>query len=131
MRHTAIGVGFAAVILASAAFAEEEKPLSPTEARKQVGKEIIVQMEVRAAKNRLERRGEIYLDAEDDFRDSKNFAIVITKKGAAKFKEAGIDDPAEHFRGKIVRAKGTVKEVQEVPRIEIDDPAQLKIVEKK
>jgi hypothetical protein len=38
-------------------------------------------MEVTAAKDRLEKRGEIYLDAEDDFRDEKNFAVVITRQG--------------------------------------------------
>ena len=75
-------------------FAGEEKPLSPQAARKKVGEKITVQMKVQAAKDRLENRGEIYLDAETDFRDEKNFAVVITKTGAAKLKEAGIDDPA-------------------------------------
>ena len=32
-------------------------------------------------KDRLEKRGEIYLDAEEDFKDEKNFAVVITKAG--------------------------------------------------
>src|SRR5262245_54144453 len=107
------------------ALAEEAKPLGPVEARKQVGKEITVKMEVKAAKDRLEKRGEIYLDAEEDFKDEKNFAVVITKKGAASLKEAGIDDPAGHFKGKTIRATGTVKEVDGVPRIEIDDAKQV------
>ena len=96
------------------------------EARKQVGKEITVKMEVKTAKDRLEKRGEIYLDAEEDFKDEKNFAVVITKKGAASLKDAGITDPAAHFKGKTIRATGKVKEVDDVPRIEIEDAKQIR-----
>ncbi|MFT3920983.1 MAG: hypothetical protein QM778_00465 [Myxococcales bacterium] len=49
------------------------KPLTPMEARKKVGEQILVEMEVKTAKDRLEKRGEIYLDAELDFRSEKNF----------------------------------------------------------
>lgn len=114
-----------------AVMAEDAKPLTPAEAVKKVNEKVIVQMEVKAAKNRLEKRGEIYLDSEEDFRDEKNLGVVITKAGAAKFKEAGIDDPAEHFLGKTLRVIGTVLLKEERPRIEIDDPDQIGIVEKK
>jgi len=80
-------------------------------------------------KDRLENRGEIYIDSEKDFRDEKNFAVVITEKGANRFKEKGIKDPAKHFEDREIRAKGIVKVVQSVPRIEIDDPDQIAIVE--
>ena len=63
-------------------------------------------MEVKTAKDRLEKRGEIYLDAEEDFKDEKNFAVVITKKGAASLKEAGIADPADHFKGQDHHREG-------------------------
>ena len=39
----------------SAIAADKEKPLTPLEARKQIGKEITVKMEVKAAKDRLEK----------------------------------------------------------------------------
>ena len=107
--------------------ADEPQSLGPVEARKQVGKEITVRMEVKTAKDRLEKRGEIYLDAEEDFKSEKNFAVVITKKGAASLKGAGISDPADHFKGKTITAKGTVKEVDDVPRIEIDDAKQIAV----
>jgi DNA/RNA endonuclease YhcR with UshA esterase domain len=115
----------------SLALAAEGKPLTPVEARKQVGKKITVEMTVKAAKNRLEKRGEIYLDSEMNFRDEKNFAVVITRNGAASLKKAGITDPAEHFKGKKIREIGTVKEVDEIPRIEIDDARQIRLVEGK
>ncbi len=104
---------------------DHTKPLTATEARKQIGKEVTVKMEVKTAKDRLEKRGEIYLDAEEDFKDEKNFAVVITKKGAASLKEAGIADPADHFKSKTITAKGTVKEVDGVPRIEIDEAKHI------
>lgn len=116
------------VALVGAAGAVGDRPLSPVEARKKVGEKITVGMTVQSAKDRLEKRGEIYLDAEPDFKDEKNFAVVITKAGAAKLKEAGIADPAGHFMGKTIRATGTVKEVDKVPRIEIDDAGQIKVV---
>src|SRR5262245_37141113 len=107
------------------------KPLPPIEARTKVGEKITVEMAVATAKDRLEQRGEIYLDAELDFRDEKNFAVVITKAGAAKLKEAGIDDPAGHFMDKFIRATGEVKLVQNIPRIEIDEAKQISIVQPK
>lgn len=110
--------------------AAADKPLTPVEARKKVGEKVVVEMTVRAAKDRLEKRGEIYLDAEEDFRDEKNFAVVITKEGAAALKTTGIADPAEHFKNKKIRAAGLVKEVDDVPRIEISEAKQISLAEK-
>jgi hypothetical protein len=115
----------------SPVIAIEDKPLSPVQAREKVGEKITVEMTVQAAKDRLEKRGEIYLDAEPNFRDKKNFAVVITKAGAASLKKAGIDDPAAHFKDKKIRATGKVKEVDGVPRIEIDDAKQIRLVQSK
>jgi DNA/RNA endonuclease YhcR with UshA esterase domain len=115
------------LLLPAVIAAEADKPLTPVEARKQIGKEITVQMEVKAAKDRLEKRGEIYLDSEEDFKDEKNFAVVIMKKGAESLKDAGIPHPAEHYMGKTITAKGVVKEVDGVPRVEVDEAKQLMI----
>jgi hypothetical protein len=111
--------------------ADPDKPLTPVAARAKVGEKITVEMTVHAAKDRLENRGEIYLDAETDFRDPKNFAVVITRTGAASLKEKGIADPADHFKDRTIRATGTVKEVDGVPRIEIDAADQIRAVEPK
>jgi hypothetical protein len=119
------------LIIAGTAVAADDKALTPVEARKKVGETITVEMTVRSTKDRLEKRGEIYMDAEPDFRDAKNFALVITKAGAASLKLAGIDNPAEFFKDKKVRATGTVKEVEKVLRIEIEDAKQIKPVEQK
>ncbi len=118
------------IVAASLFAADEDKPLTAVEARKKVGSKITVRMEVKAAKDRLENRGEIYLDAEENFKDEKSFAVVITRPGAASLKEAGIADPAGHFKGKTIQATGTVKEVDGVPRIEIEEAKQIKTVGK-
>jgi hypothetical protein len=114
--------------LAILTLSAEDKPLTPPEARKKVGESIVVEMKVQAAKNRLEKRGEIYLDSEPDFRDEKNFAAVINRDGATLFAAEGVADPAEHFLGKTIRVKGVVSVVDDVPRIEVSEPKQVELV---
>jgi hypothetical protein len=131
LRQVALAVLFLAGIAPAAADDKPAPPLTPVAARTKIGQEITVEMVVATAKDRLEKRGEIYLDSELDFRSDKNFAVVITPAGAAQLKEQGLADPAQHFLGKTIRAKGTVKEVDGVPRIEIDEPKQIEIVKPK
>jgi DNA/RNA endonuclease YhcR with UshA esterase domain len=128
MRNLQFSVLAIFLLPALASAEDKEKPLTPVEARKALGKEIALKMEVKTAKDRLEKRGEIYLDAEENFKDEKNFAVVITRKGAESLKAAGIADPTDHFKEKTIRATGIVKEVDGVPRIEIDDAKQIEIV---
>ena len=130
MNRVPLGALLGLLGLACLVRAAEDKPLTPVQARKMVGKSITVEMTVRSAKDRLDRRGEIYLDSEEDFKDQKNFAVVITRAGARKLKVAGISDPAGHFKGKKIRATGKVKEVDKVPRIEIDDAKQIRLAGK-
>ena len=61
----------------------------------------------RSSKNAAPRR-EYYLDSEEDFHDEKNFAVVISYDHADLFKKAGIDDAAEHYKGKSLRVTGKV-----------------------
>jgi hypothetical protein len=63
--------------------------------------------------------------SESDFRKEGNFTLFIGNAAAAKFKNVGIDDPAEHFKGKKVRATGTVKLYRNRPEIVIEDPNQV------
>jgi hypothetical protein len=108
--------------------AADEKPLMPAEAVKKVDEKVVVQMLVKASKNRLEKFKEIYLDSELDFKDEKNLAIVITESCAAKYKDTGIDEPAGHFKDKTIRVTGTVTLKDKRPRIEVNDPKQIEEV---
>lgn len=129
MRYLTLAAALAATAVLTGDAAT--KPLTPVEAGKRVNEKVIVEMLVRASKNRLEKRGEIYLDSEEDFHDPKNLAVVINKEGAAKFEKAGIKEPAGYFKGKTIRVSGTVTLVDQRPRIVVDDPKQIRVVEKK
>ena len=131
MRRLAALLALALTSVALAADDKEGKPLSPAEAIRRVGQKVTVEMRVRASKNALEHRGEIYLDSEENFRDEKNLAVVINKDGAAHFKDAGVVDPAAHFKGKTIRVSGTVTLQEKRPRIVVTDPAQLRLVTRK
>jgi thiosulfate/3-mercaptopyruvate sulfurtransferase len=106
------------------------KSISPAEAVTRINQQVSVEMFVTTTKDRLEKRGEIYLDSEKDFRDPKNLGVVITRTGAAKFRDAKIDDPAAHFLHKTIRVTGAVIIKQRRSRIEIDEPIQIQIIER-
>jgi len=110
---------------------DDERPLTAIEARLKLNEKVYVELTIRAAKNRLDKRGEIYLDSEEDFHDEKNLAIVINREGAAEYRRQGVEDPAEHFRGKKLRVRGTVTSVDDVRRIEVSDPKQVELVKEK
>jgi DNA/RNA endonuclease YhcR with UshA esterase domain len=111
---------------------EAIKPVSPAEAIKQIGKpEVLVEMAVKKAKDRLEKRGIIYLDSEEDFKDQNNLGVAISAEGAAKFKKQGILDPAAHFAGETIRVQGCVMRFEERPYLPVHNPEQISFVEKK
>jgi hypothetical protein len=110
----------------------DPKPLTAAEAIKRVGQpKVVVRMEVKKAKDRLEKRGIIYLDSEDDFKDANNLGVAISAEAAAKFKEKGIADPAAHFLGKTILVRGCVMRFEERPYLPVHDPDQITVVEKK
>lgn len=109
----------------------EGDPITPREAIERVNQTVTVEMQVKATKNRLQKRGEIYLDSETDFRDPKNLGIVVTKDGSASFKQAGIEDPAVHFKDKSIQVTGTVILKDDRPRIEVNDAKQIRLVDRK
>src|SRR5262245_58755751 len=108
---------------------EPAKPITPAEAAKKVNEVVTVQMEVKSATTT--KTGVSYLNSEDDFKSDKNFTLFIDKGAVAKFKEAKIEDPAAHFKGKTVEVKGKVTLFKERAQIKLDGPDAIKIVEKK
>jgi DNA/RNA endonuclease YhcR with UshA esterase domain len=102
-------------------------PLTPAEAAKKVGEKVVVEMEVKSAGKGTDV---YFLNSEADFKEAKNFTLFIPKAAAEKFKEAKIEDPAAHFKGKTVRATGTVTLYRDRPQIVIEEPAQLSLVKK-
>jgi hypothetical protein len=111
---------------------EKAKPevVAASDAKKHVGKRCTVEMTVRSSKNAAPRR-EYYLDSEEDFHDENNFAVVISYDHDEAFQQAGITDPAEHYKGKKLRVTGEVIHENEQVRMRVDDPKQIEVVEDK
>jgi hypothetical protein len=110
--------------------ADDVRPITAAEAVNSVGKPtVVVEMVVKQAKDRLAKRGIIYLDSEDDFADPKNLGVAISAEAAAKFRKSGISDPAEHFKGKTIRVRGCVMRFEERPYLPVHDPGQISLVE--
>jgi hypothetical protein len=54
--------------------------------------------------------------------------VAVTETGKGKFREAKIDDPAGHFKGKTIQVTGLVTLKDNQPQIEVDDPGQIEIM---
>ena len=104
-------------------------PLCALEAASRVNEQITVEMLVKAAKN-CAHCSQIYLDSEEDHHAPKNLAVALTETGKPRFKDLGINDPAGHFKGKLIRVTGVVTLKDNRHRIEVDDPGQIEVVEK-
>lgn len=107
---------------------KEPSVIPAAEAKGHIGERCTVEMTVKASKNASHRRT-YYLDSEADYRDPKNFAVVISYDDAEKFKPQGIDDLAEHYRGKTIRVTGKVIAEDDQVRIHVTDPEQIKLTE--
>jgi hypothetical protein len=77
------------------------------EAASRINEQITVEMLVKAAKN-CAHCSQVFLDSEEDHHDPKNMAVAVTETGKARFNEMSIDDPAGHFKGKVIRVTGVV-----------------------
>ena len=100
--------------------------LSPQEAAGRIGEHVMVEMLVKAAKN-CGHCAQVFLDSEDDHHDPKNLALAVTEIGKTKFKDMRIDDPAGHFKGRVIRVTGVVWLKENRPQIEVDDPRQIEM----
>ena len=114
-----------------AAGADDLPPMTPADAVKRIGQTVRVEMRVKAAKNRLEKRGLVYLDSEDDFHSATNLGVAITPSAAAKYRARGIADPAVHFLGKLIRVRGEILVFETRPYLPVTDPTQIEIVPEK
>lgn len=102
------------------------RSISPAEAIQRLNESVTVEMLVKRTKS-CTCSSQFFLDCEENKRDPKNLGVVVTAIGAARFKEAEIDDPAEHFNGKTIRVKGAVVLKENRAYIEVDDPGQIEI----
>jgi predicted RecB family nuclease len=106
---------------------EAAMPISPVEALKRLNEPVTVEMFIKRTKS-CTCSSQFFLDCEENKRDPKNLGLVVTPAGAARFKEAGMDDLAELFQGKTIRVQGVVILKDGLPYIEVDDPGQIEVV---
>ena len=117
------------LLVSKLVLAAEPKPevIGPAEAAKKVDEKVVVEMLVKSTGG----RGNCYLNSEEDFQSESNFTVFIAKDVKPKFQKAGIDNPAEYFKGKTVRVSGTVTLFEKKPRIAVTEPEQITVIKKK
>jgi alkaline phosphatase D len=89
-----------------------------------VGAEVTVQFEVKGGRLTADKK-RLFLNSETDFRDAKNFTVVVNaaaRGGALK------DATGDTFQGKTVRVKGKLSKFREQVQIEVDDEKQIEVV---
>lgn len=119
------------LLLASRALAlqaaEPPTAIKLAEAKDHVGKE--VQVEVVVQSSRLLESGKYcFLNSEKSFTSKTNFTIAITAEGLAKYREAGIENPATHFKQKTIHVSGKISSYKEQLQIDVADPKQIVVV---
>jgi len=103
------------------------KVIKAEEARKHVDQQVTVTFKVQHAKFAM-NPDRVYLDSEKDYKDAKNLGLLIQAAALPEFKKAGIEKPAEHYDGKMVRATGKVFLKDDLVFIGLEKPAQIEIV---
>jgi hypothetical protein len=109
---------------------EASKDIAPAEARKHIGESVRVTMLVRKTKD-SDKTKRVYLDSETDYRDAKNFGVVIEYAAKAKFKDAGIAEPHVYYKDKTIRVTGKPFLEDGLVFIKAASPEQITVVEKK
>ena len=101
--------------------------LSPVEAINRINETVTVEMLVQRTKCCSGSR-QVFLDSEADHHSPQNLGVVVTDNSRENFSEAGIDDPAAHYKGKTIRVRGMVIRREDRPYIEVSDPSQIELV---
>ena len=99
------------------------------EAKQHKDKLCTVEVVVRASKQEKDRRVH-YLDSETDYKDPKNFAVVIADETVDRFAKAGIENPAAYFKDKTIRVTGKIVFQGDQYQIVVTEPVQVQIVSK-
>ena len=93
-----------------------------------VGEECVVELTVQAARL-FDDGSRCFLNSRENHRDADNFTVVIFREGLARFREADIENPADHFLHRVIRVRGVVAEHKERPQIVVEEPEQIELVD--
>ena len=128
MRMLAIALVMVLVPLVVATAGDDGKPITPEAAAKKINEKCTVEMKVASVGK---GKDVFFLNSKEDYKDKDNFTVFISKDGVESLQKAKIDDPAAHFKGKTIRATGTVKLYKDRPEIVVDKAEQIRVVEAK
>ncbi len=124
------GLAVLTILLLPALVLADEPPKTVTvaEAAKMVNEKVTVEMVVQS----VGKSDEVaFLNSEADYKSAGNFTVFLSKGAVEKFKTAKVDDLSARFKGKTIQVTGTVILYRERPEIKVENPEQIKIVEKK
>lgn len=100
-----------------------EGTINTLEAAKKVGEEVTVEFTVKATGG---SSGRVFLNSLADFRDPRNFTVVLEKGYLSKAKD--IADPREHFKGRKIQVTGKVELFKESAQIKVTEMKQIKVL---
>lgn len=123
-----IVLSIALVLMVGVLPAQDAKTVTPAEAAKKVDEQVTLRMEVKSSGM---SKASVFLNSEEDHKSDKNFTVFIGREALAKFKDAKIDNPATHFKGKTILVTGKVSSHKDKPQIAVTAVDQIKIEEKK
>lgn len=113
--------------VAAAAEPAPEGTVSLADAVNHAGKTVTVQFKVQATGSSGAR---FFLNSEANFRDDKNFTVVIDRNMLDQLAAAKkIEDPKSYFLGKTLKVTGKVEIFQNKAQIKLDAPGSLSVVE--
>jgi DNA/RNA endonuclease YhcR with UshA esterase domain len=118
-----LSIGF---FTATAAFADDPAPITPEEAAKKINEKVVVKMEVKSTGGKNNH----YLNSEADFTSPKNFTIFISKDLLEKFKKAGVENPSEFYKGKLIQVTGKVTLENQKPWLKVEGPDLITVLPK-
>ncbi len=103
------------------------QPLDAERLKNLLNKEVTIEMHV-AGTGQAKNATRIFLNSSKDRNNPFNITVVIEKKIAEQMKDAGIDNPRDHFDGRNVRVVGTLTTFQDRPQIVLSEAGKISVV---
>ncbi len=106
--------------------------IAPAQALEKIGEsQVRVVMTVKHAKDRLFKRGILFLDSEEDFMHPANLGVAVAPSAANELQSQGVTDLEAHFLGKTIEVTGCLMRFEERPYLPVLRLDQIRIVENK
>lgn len=118
-----------AMLVGVAGANEKPTPIAPETARDHEGELVVVEFEVKAAKNaKRDGKPHAFFDSEYDFHDEKNLGVAVHDSALAEFKKQEIEFATTHFMKKRIRVTGKVAIRDDRPYIDVREASQIQLV---